>query len=115
MLGAIAPIEAMTAATVVARFLFRLDAFLPALGVPMNWTEIMTGMLRISYITDILRKFEQIHDMPSFSSSNCRSLTTLRSTGTIRTGSISLPGIPADTPLLELGCRRQPADVTCAQ
>jgi hypothetical protein len=66
VLGTIAPIEAMTAASLVARFLFRLDVFLPGLDAPMNWTEIVTGMLRMSYITDILRKFEQIHDMPFF-------------------------------------------------
>ena len=66
VLGTIAPIEAMTAATLVARFLFRLDAFLPTLQMPMNWTEVVTGMLRMSYVTDMLRKFEQIHDMRFF-------------------------------------------------
>jgi hypothetical protein len=66
VLGTLAPIEAMSAATLIARFLFRLEAFLPALGGPMNWTEVVTGMLRMSYVTDILRKFEQIHGMPFF-------------------------------------------------
>jgi hypothetical protein len=66
VLGTIAQIEAMSAATLVARFLFRLEAFLPALRVPMNWTEVITGMLRMSYVTDVVRKFEQIHGMPLF-------------------------------------------------
>jgi hypothetical protein len=66
VLGTIAPIEAMSAATLVARFLFRLEAFLPTIRVPMNWTEVVTGMLRMSYVTDVVRKFEQIHGMPFF-------------------------------------------------
>ena len=66
VLGTIAPIEAMNAATLVARFLFRLEAFLPAVQVPINWTEVVTGMLRMSYVTDMLRKFEQLHHMPFF-------------------------------------------------
>jgi CHAT domain len=66
VLGTLAPIEARSAATLIARFLFRLEAFLPALGGPMNWTEVVTGMLRMSYVTDMVRKFEQIHGMPSF-------------------------------------------------
>ncbi len=66
VLGTLAPIEAMSAATLIARFLFRIEAFLPVLRGPMNWTEVVTGMLRMSYVTDMLRKFEQIHGMPSF-------------------------------------------------
>ncbi len=66
VLGTIAPIEAMSAATLVARFIFRLEAFLPVIRVPINWTEVVTGMLRMSYVTDMLRKFEHIHDMPYF-------------------------------------------------
>lgn len=66
VLGTLAPIEARSAATLIARFLFRFEAFLPALGGPINWTEVVTGMLRMSYVTDMLRKFEQIHGMPFF-------------------------------------------------
>ena len=66
VIGTIAPIEAISAASLVARFLFRLEAFLPVLKVPINWTEVVTGMLRMSYVTDMLRKFEQIHSMPPF-------------------------------------------------
>ncbi len=66
VIGTIAPIEAMSAATLVARFLYRLDAFLPLFKHPVGWTEVVTGMLRMSYVTDILRKFEQLHELPQF-------------------------------------------------
>ena len=29
----------------------------------MNWTEVVTGMLRMSYATDLLFKFEELHGM----------------------------------------------------
>ncbi len=66
VLGTIAPIDAMSAAQFVARFLLRLEAFLPTLSVPVNWTEVVTGMLRMSYVTDVIRKFEHIHGTPIF-------------------------------------------------
>jgi hypothetical protein len=64
VLGTLAPIDARSAATLIARFLFRLEAFLPALRRPMNWTEVVTGMLRMSYATDIIFKFEQLDSVP---------------------------------------------------
>jgi len=66
VLGTLAPIDARAAATLIARFLFRFEAFLPVLEGPMNWTEVVTGMLRMSYVTDMLRTFEQIHGLPFF-------------------------------------------------
>jgi hypothetical protein len=60
VLGTLAPVDARSAATLIARFIFRLEAFLPALRQPMNWTEVVTGMLRMSYVTDIIFKFEQL-------------------------------------------------------
>jgi hypothetical protein len=64
VLGTLAPVDARSAATLIARFLFRLEAFLPALKRAMNWTEVVTGMLRMSYVTDILFKFEQLDGVP---------------------------------------------------
>lgn len=63
VLGTLAPVDARASATLIARFLFRLEAFLPALPGAMNWTEVVTGMLRMSYATDLLFKFEELHDM----------------------------------------------------
>jgi CHAT domain len=64
VLGTLAPIDARSAAMLIARFLYRLEAFLPVLKNPMNWTEVVTGMLRMSYVTDIVFKFEQLHSLP---------------------------------------------------
>lgn len=63
VLGTLAPVDARASAMLIARFLFRLEAFLPALPGAMNWTEVVTGMLRMSYATDLLFKFEELHGM----------------------------------------------------
>jgi hypothetical protein len=64
VLGTLAPIDARSSAMLIARFLYRLEVFLPVLRHPMNWTEVVTGMLRMSYVTDIVFKFEQLHSLP---------------------------------------------------
>ena len=64
VLGTLAPIDARMSALLIARFLYRLKAFLPVLQGPMNWTEVVTGMLRMSYVTDMTFKFEQLHGLP---------------------------------------------------
>jgi hypothetical protein len=61
VLGTLAPVDARASAMLIARFLFRLEAFLPALPGAINWTEVVTGMLRMSYATDLLFKFEELH------------------------------------------------------
>lgn len=63
VLGTLAPVDARASAMLIARFVFRLEAFLPALPGAMNWTEVVTGMLRMSYATDLLFKFEDLHGM----------------------------------------------------
>lgn len=63
VLGTLAPVDARASAMLIARFLFRLEAFLPALPGAMNWTDVVTGMLRMSYATDLLFKFEELHGM----------------------------------------------------
>jgi len=70
VLGTLAPVDARSASMLIARFLYRLEAFLPVLRGPMNWTEVITGMLRMSYVTDINFKFEQLHSMPFGSLNN---------------------------------------------
>jgi hypothetical protein len=81
VLGTLAPIDARSAATLIARFLFRLEAFLPALSRPMNWTEVVTGMLRMSYVTDILFKFEQLDGVPPGTYSDVQMVANLAING----------------------------------
>lgn len=77
VLGTLAPVDARSAAMLIARFLFRLEAFLPALSRPMNWTEVVTGMLRMSYVTDILFKFEQLDGVPTGTYSGVQMIANL--------------------------------------
>ena len=54
VLGTLAPIDAKIAAVLVARFVYRLSSFLPTLKHTTPWSQIVTGMLRMSYATDVL-------------------------------------------------------------
>jgi hypothetical protein len=56
VLGTYAPINAIHAAQFVARVLLRISTFVPMLiehGL-VSWREVLTGLLRMSYVTDVL-------------------------------------------------------------
>lgn len=56
------PIPSSEAAIFVARLIYRIDTFLPlqleALSRKVCWREFITKMLRMSYVTDILRAYQ---------------------------------------------------------
>ena len=56
VLGTYAPVNAVHAGQFVARLLYRISAFVPMLieQGPVSWREVITGLLRMSYVTDIL-------------------------------------------------------------
>lgn len=55
VLGTMLPVDGVNAGILIARFIFRLAEFLPMYAVTMPWSEVVTGMLRMSYVTDVLR------------------------------------------------------------
>lgn len=59
VLGTLVPIDAVTAGILVARFLLRFTEFLPLFHQPVPWPEIVSGMLRMSYTTDVLRAMDK--------------------------------------------------------
>ncbi len=57
VLGTIAPIDSRHSARLVGRFMLRLAEFLPFFeetGGPLQWSEMVTGLLRMNYVTDML-------------------------------------------------------------
>lgn len=61
VLGTFLPVNADLSAILVARILYRIDAFLPALRETgyniISWRSFITGFLRMSYATDLLHHF----------------------------------------------------------
>lgn len=60
VLGTFAPVNSVQASTVVGRLLYRIAAFLPIVlqrGF-LSWRTIVSGFLRMSYSTDLIRGFE---------------------------------------------------------
>lgn len=57
------PIPAIEAASFVARLIYRIDTFLPlqlsTISRKVCWREFITKMLRMSYLTDVLRAYQQ--------------------------------------------------------
>jgi hypothetical protein len=58
VVGSLLPIDSRHAATLAGRFLFRLADYLSAWQKtatdPLRWSDFVTGMLRMSYVTDLL-------------------------------------------------------------
>jgi hypothetical protein len=58
VLASLVPLEGKHAAVLVGRLMLRLSAYLPEIEKapisPLRWSEIVTGMLRMSYVTDVL-------------------------------------------------------------
>lgn len=59
VLGTMVPIGGLNAAVLVARFMLRFAEFLPVLTTMMPWSQVVAGMLRMSYVTDVLRTLEK--------------------------------------------------------
>lgn len=61
VVGTLLPVDAAKSATFVARLLYRIDAFLPALAQLevdlISWRFLVSTFLRMTYVTDILRFF----------------------------------------------------------
>jgi hypothetical protein len=58
VLGTIVPIDGLKAAILIARFIFRFTDFVPYLKTMISWSQIVSGMFRRSYVTDVLRAME---------------------------------------------------------
>lgn len=67
VLGSVFPLSARDAAIFAARLLHRLAKFVPAAintrGRVINWTEVVSGLLRMQLLTDFLRRFEQRNEI----------------------------------------------------
>jgi hypothetical protein len=55
VLGTALPVDGRAAAILVGRFMHRFSGWLPILATPMPWSQVVAGMLRMSYVTDVLR------------------------------------------------------------
>ena len=53
------PIDGRNAAVLIARFMLRFAEFLPLLTTIMPWSQVIGGMLRMSYVTDVLRTMQK--------------------------------------------------------
>jgi hypothetical protein len=59
VLGTVTPISARDAAVFVGRLLLRLAEFVPMIaGSGQRWSDVISGLLRMSYVTDLIRVFE---------------------------------------------------------
>tara|TARA_R110001599_G_scaffold97764_1_gene251910 strand:- start:379 stop:2595 length:2217 start_codon:yes stop_codon:yes gene_type:complete len=58
VLGTYAPINAVHAGQFVARLLHRISAFVPMIieQGPVSWRQVLSGLLRMSYVTDVLMR-----------------------------------------------------------
>ncbi|MFZ6638538.1 CHAT domain-containing protein [Undibacterium sp. TC4M20W] len=61
VIGTFLPVSGAKSAIFIARILYRIDAFLPSIAShgfkTVSWRTVITGMLRMSYITDVLDHF----------------------------------------------------------
>jgi hypothetical protein len=63
VLASLVPLDGIQAAILVGRLMLRLAMYLPEVEqtpiFPLRWSEIVTGMLRMSYITDVLAALQR--------------------------------------------------------
>jgi hypothetical protein len=63
VLASLVPLDGMQAAILAGRLMLRLAMYLPEVEqtpiFPLRWSEIVTGMLRMSYITDVLAALQK--------------------------------------------------------
>lgn len=69
VLGTFLPVHGIKSAIFMARIVFRLDAFLPALKNAnieiTNWRTLISTFMRMSYITDFLKYFQDVEKIIS--------------------------------------------------
>ncbi len=69
VLGTFLPVDAIKSAIFVARLLFRIDQFLPALGAfgmdRVTWRTLISTFFRMSYCTDVISFFRDRKNMIS--------------------------------------------------
>lgn len=64
VLGTVTPVHARDAAVFVGRLLLRLAEFVPVVaGSGQRWSDVISGLLRMSYVTDLIRVFERESDL----------------------------------------------------
>lgn len=68
VLGTYAPINAIHAGQFVGRLLLRISMYVPIIieKRPISWREILTGLLRMSYVTDVLIRMKEDHKIDNF-------------------------------------------------
>jgi hypothetical protein len=71
VLGTLAPINGLNAGILIGRFCLRFSDFLPSIRATIPWSQVVTGMLRMSYVTDVLRELQRRF---SFSDDLCRAI-----------------------------------------
>jgi len=59
VLGTIVPIDGLNAGALMARFALRFSNFVPLLKTMISWPQVVSGMLRMSYVTDVLRAMQK--------------------------------------------------------
>jgi hypothetical protein len=60
VLATVTPISAVDAAIFTGRLMLRLADFVPLVaGSGYRWSDVITGLLRMAYVTDMLRSFEK--------------------------------------------------------
>lgn len=63
VMGTYAPVQAIHSSILVARLLYRIEAFMPLVAEhrPCTWREIVSGFFRMSYTTDVLQDLMHRH------------------------------------------------------
>jgi hypothetical protein len=59
VLGTLAPINGLNAGILIGRFCLRFSDFVPSVRATIPWSQVVTGMLRMSYLTDVLRELQR--------------------------------------------------------
>ena len=59
VLGTLAPINGVNAGILIGRFCLRFSEFIPSVKATIPWSQVVTGMLRMSYLTDVLRELQR--------------------------------------------------------
>lgn len=65
VIGTFLPVDAIKSSVVIARIIFRIHSFLPAVKSlkyeSISWRTFISGFLRMSYATDVLKYFEELN------------------------------------------------------
>jgi len=64
VVGTLTPVHAAKSAILIARLVLRLLEFVPLIRAPFCWSEVMGGMLRMSYAWDVLETLVRTHKIP---------------------------------------------------